>query len=64
MRVRSDRLHANALSFSHTDAGVVGTCGELCGILAKDVNSKVVGEVCNILCDVVGVEEFVKLIEK
>jgi len=46
------------------NAGVVGTCGTLCSALAQKTGSQLLGEVCNILCDVAGVEEFVKLIEK
>ena len=47
-----------------SDAGVVGGCGEVCGLLAEKVNSKAIGEVCEILCAVVGVKEFISIIEK
>merc|ERR1712110_426219 len=46
------------------NAGVVGTCGTLCSALAQKTGSQLLGEVCTILCDVEGVEEFVKLIQK
>lgn len=46
------------------NAGVVGTCGNVCNALAQKTGSQTIGAACNILCDVVGVEEFVKLVEK
>jgi len=46
------------------NAGVVGTCGTLCQALAQKTGSQAVGAICNILCDIEGVEEFIKLIEK
>ncbi|XP_076463460.1 countin-3-like [Babylonia areolata] len=46
------------------NAGVVGTCGTLCQALAQKTGSQALGEVCTILCDIAGVEEFVKLIQK
>ena len=50
--------------FFSKDAGVVGTCGELCQMLEDKVNSSIVGVVCNLLCDYVGIREFIKIIEK
>ncbi|KAH9507671.1 hypothetical protein Btru_053424 [Bulinus truncatus] len=44
--------------------GVIGTCADLCGILEQKTGSQVVGAVCNILCDIAGVDEFVKIVEK
>ena len=46
------------------DAGVVGGCGELCQLLDEKVNNKVLDAVCNLLCDYVGIKEFIDLIEK
>lgn len=46
------------------NAGVVGSCTELCNLLAEKVGSKTVGEVCDILCTIVGVELFIKIIEE
>ncbi|XP_021378016.1 countin-1-like isoform X1 [Mizuhopecten yessoensis] len=46
------------------NSGVVGTCGTLCSALATKTGSQALGAVCNILCDVVGIEEFVKLLQK
>ncbi|XP_059147777.1 countin-1-like [Physella acuta] len=44
--------------------GVIGTCADLCNVLAEKTGSQILGAVCNILCDVEGVKEFVNLIEK
>ena len=43
---------------------MVGGCADLCGILAQKVNNQYAGIICNILCDVVGVKEFIKIIEE
>jgi hypothetical protein len=43
--------------------GVVGSCAEICGFVQNKTSSKTIGAVCNILCDVVGIEEFVKIIQ-
>jgi hypothetical protein len=40
------------------NVGVLGSCSELCGKL----DSQIEAEVCNALCDVVGIEAFIKLI--
>ena len=44
------------------DTGIIGGCSELCGELAKYTDN-LAGEVCDILCVLVGFEEFVKIIE-
>ena len=46
------------------DAGVVGGCADLCALLQKEVPSQLVGVACNLLCDFVGIKEFVAMIEK
>jgi len=46
------------------NAGVVGGCADLCGILANKTNSQAAGIVCNLLCDVVGIKEFINIIEE
>ncbi len=46
------------------NVGVVGSCGGLCQFVEQKVGSQIVGVVCNLLCDYVGVTEFVKAIEK
>ena len=49
---------------AYADSGVVGGCSELCGILQQKTGSKVAGEVCDLLCVVVGIKEFIDLIQK
>ncbi|XP_045164937.2 countin-1-like [Mercenaria mercenaria] len=43
--------------------GVIGGCADLCNALASKT-SPAIGTVCNLLCDIVGVEEFIKIIQK
>ena len=52
--------------WSFLDAGVIGGCGELCQLLeqAVKVNSSLVEVVCDLLCDYVGIEAFIKLVDK
>ncbi|EFC47159.1 predicted protein [Naegleria gruberi] len=44
------------------NVGVIGSCGELCGYL-KGVGSLVVAA-CSLVCDYLGVNEFINLIDK
>ena len=46
------------------DSGIVGTCGTLCQALADKTGSQVLGTVCDLVCDVVGIDEFIKLLDK
>ena len=46
------------------DVGVVGGCADLCGILENKTHSQAAGVACNLLCDVVGIKEFINIIEK
>ncbi|BFZ06971.1 hypothetical protein BsWGS_10010 [Bradybaena similaris] len=46
------------------NTGIVGSCEVLCSALEQKTGSKVIGAVCNILCDIEGIKEFVKLIEQ
>jgi len=39
--------------------GVVGTCGKLCGYLSNSIEQGI----CNLLCDAVGIDEFIKLVD-
>lgn len=50
----------------NADAGVIGGCADLCELLeqAVKVNSSLVEVVCDLLCDYVGIEAFIKLIDK
>lgn len=43
--------------------GVIGTCGDICNVVEQKTGSQILGVVCNLLCDFVGVDEFVKIIE-
>lgn len=51
------------LSFE-IDAGVVGGCADLCGMLENKTGSKIAGIACNLLCDYVGITEFIKIVEE
>ena len=42
---------------------VVSGCGDLCGLLAERTD-KLVGEVCDIFCVLVGFDEFVRILER
>ncbi|KAK6183703.1 hypothetical protein SNE40_011130 [Patella caerulea] len=44
--------------------GVVGSCGKVCSALEQKTGSQALGLVCDLLCDYVGIEEFIKLIQK
>ena len=46
------------------DSGIIGTCGTLCQALAEKTGSQLIGTICDLVCDVVGIDEFIKLIEK
>lgn len=45
------------------DTGILGSCQTLCNALAQKTGSAAAGVVCNLVCDVVGIEEFIKMIE-
>lgn len=57
-------MHAKIVIFLCVDIGVVGGCGELCQVVADKTGSKYAGLACNLLCDIVGVREFIKIIEE
>lgn len=50
--------------FVCVDAGVVGGCADLCQMLENKTHSQAAGVACNLLCDFVGIKEFISLIEK
>lgn len=56
-------LHV-CLPHPRPDAGVVGGCEELCQLLEEKVHSQLAEVVCDILCDYVGIKEFINIIEK
>jgi hypothetical protein len=46
------------------EGGVVDTCGHLCDLVIKETGSGLLGFICDMGCDFVGLEEFVKLINE
>lgn len=46
------------------DGGVIQTCGAICNALGQKTGSQILGAACTILCDVAGVDTFIKLVEK
>ena len=57
-------LVVTLLNLDFIDAGVVGTCGKLCSLLEQKTGSQALGVVCDLLCDIVGIEEFIKIVQK
>jgi len=45
------------------DTGIIGTCGTLCQALAQKTGSELIGTICDLVCDGVGIAEFIKLLE-
>jgi len=45
------------------DTGIIGTCGTLCQALAKKT-SALLGTICDLVCDFVGIDEFIHLLER
>ena len=46
------------------DVGVVDTCGDLCDLVEQKSGSEILGTVCTLGCDTLGIVEFVKLANK
>ena len=44
-------------------SGIAGSCGEVCEELAKRTN-KLTGEVCDVLCMIVGIDEFIRILDR
>lgn len=44
------------------DTGIIGSCQTLCTALAQKT-SEIVGVICTIVCDGLGIEEFIKMLE-
>ncbi|XP_013414049.1 countin-1-like [Lingula anatina] len=53
----------NALLEIILNGGVLTACSDLCGALANKTGSQAVGAICDVLCSIVGVEEFIQLIQ-
>lgn len=43
--------------------GVVNDCSKLCAAVAQKTGSQTLGAICNLLCDIVGIEDFIKFLE-
>jgi len=46
------------------DEGIIESCGKLCAAVANKTDSKALGDLCDAVCDGVGIDEFIKLIIK
>lgn len=44
------------------DEGIVEDCGKLCEIAANKTGSSLIGTICDLACDAVGIDEFIRLI--
>jgi len=45
------------------DTGIIGSCTTLCEALAKKTGSQLIGTICTLVCDGLGIAEFIKLLE-
>jgi len=45
------------------DTGIIGTCGTLCQALGQKT-SPILGTICDIVCDVVGIDEFIHILDR
>jgi hypothetical protein len=46
------------------DGGIIGSCGELCHLVYNKTGSKVLADICDVGCEAVGIDEFIKIIIK
>jgi hypothetical protein len=44
------------------DKVILATCGELCAFVANKTGSKLAGDICDLACDGIGIDEFIRLI--
>jgi hypothetical protein len=44
------------------DEGIVASCGALCGAVYNKTGSKALADLCDVGCEAVGIDEFIKLI--
>ena len=51
-------------AFNITDVGVIGSCSKLCSLVEQKTGSQIIGVVCDLGCDILGIDEFIKLIQK
>lgn len=43
--------------------GILDTCGNLCNLVVEKTGSELLGFVCNLGCDILGIEEFAKFMQ-
>lgn len=41
------------------DQGILGSCGDLCGALVNKTGSVFAGDLCQVVCDALGIDEFI-----
>ncbi|UJR10514.1 hypothetical protein I4U23_014717 [Adineta vaga] len=44
------------------DEGIIEDCGKLCDIVANKTGSQLIGTICDLACDAIGIDEFIRLI--
>jgi hypothetical protein len=54
----------NILLNAILDEGILANCGDLCGVVTNRTGSKALGDVCLLVCDGLGLDEFIKEIIK
>jgi hypothetical protein len=54
----------NELLNAVLNIGVLGTCGTICEFVEQATGSEIIGVACNLACDYVGVELFIKIIDQ
>jgi len=54
----------NILLNAILDEGILATCGDLCGVVTNKTGSKALGDICDLVCDGLGLDEFIKEIIK
>ncbi len=42
------------------DEGILASCGDLCGVVTNKTGSKALGDICLVVCDGLGLDEFIK----
>ena len=45
------------------DEGIIHSCSDLCGALANKTNSSAAGDACLVVCNTLGIGQFIKLLE-
>jgi hypothetical protein len=46
------------------DTGIIGTCGTLCQALGQKTGSQLLATVCDLVCDAVGIDEFIHILDR